>query len=118
MTGAGLTMDRVDGGEARAGERVHLAVIDPRYASAILMGMKTIESRFSRTRRVPFGQVLAIADKSQALSALGHEVVSIDPYEAYRTLVGGGRDLDHDLAAAGAADGAGVDAPGAPERKH
>lgn len=41
------------------GGNVHLAVIDPRYASAILMGLKTIESRFTRTRRVPFGQVSA-----------------------------------------------------------
>jgi len=38
---------------------VHLALIDPRYASAILTGVKTIESRFTRTRRVPFGRIAA-----------------------------------------------------------
>lgn len=49
----------VDRAEDPQGGRVHLAVIDGRYASAILMGLKTIESRFTRTRRVPFGRVAA-----------------------------------------------------------
>jgi hypothetical protein len=38
---------------------VHLAVIGAPYAAAILLGTKTIESRFTRTRRVPFGRVSA-----------------------------------------------------------
>lgn len=37
--------------------RTHLAVISPNHARAILSGDKTIESRLSVTRRVPFGQV-------------------------------------------------------------
>ncbi len=37
--------------------RVHLAVIEPGLVRAMLEGRKRIESRFSRTRRAPFGQI-------------------------------------------------------------
>ena len=43
--------DRAPGGQ------VHLAVISAHYARAILEGTKTIESRLTKTRRVPFGRV-------------------------------------------------------------
>ncbi len=42
-----------------ATKNIHLAVIAPKYARAILAGTKTIESRLTITRRVPFGQVTA-----------------------------------------------------------
>jgi ASC-1-like (ASCH) protein len=35
----------------------HLVILKEPYLEAILSGQKTIESRFSRTRRGPFGQV-------------------------------------------------------------
>ena len=37
--------------------RVHLAIVDPAAACALLSGDKHIESRFSRHRRAPYGQV-------------------------------------------------------------
>lgn len=36
----------------------HLVILKERYLEAILAGRKRIESRFTRTRRSPFGQVL------------------------------------------------------------
>jgi ASC-1-like (ASCH) protein len=41
-----------------SGGLVHLAVIGAEYARAILAGTKTIESRLTKTRRVPFGRVV------------------------------------------------------------
>ncbi len=40
-----------------SGGQVHLAVIGAVYARAILAGTKTIESRLTKTKRVPFGRV-------------------------------------------------------------
>ena len=40
----------------------HLAILKKPYLDAILDGRKTIESRFTRTRRVPFGQI-SVGDK-------------------------------------------------------
>jgi len=37
--------------------RYHLAVLKKRYLEAILAGRKRVESRFTRTRRQPFGRV-------------------------------------------------------------
>jgi len=36
---------------------VHVAIVGEKYIRAILEGTKTIESRFSRSRHVPFGRV-------------------------------------------------------------
>lgn len=36
---------------------IHLAVVHPAYARAMLEGRKTVESRLSRVRAVPFGRV-------------------------------------------------------------
>lgn len=35
----------------------HLAILAKRYLQAILSGQKTVESRFTRTRRAPFGRI-------------------------------------------------------------
>ena len=40
----------------------HLAILKKPYLDAILRGKKRIESRFTKTRRSPFGQVL-VGDK-------------------------------------------------------
>lgn len=37
----------------------HLAILKKPYLDAILAGSKTVESRFTKTRRMPFGQVAA-----------------------------------------------------------
>ncbi len=37
----------------------HLAILRKPYLDAIIEGRKTIESRFSRTKRSPFGQITA-----------------------------------------------------------
>jgi hypothetical protein len=36
---------------------VHVAIVEPRFARALLSGRKRIESRFSRRRRLPYGHV-------------------------------------------------------------
>jgi hypothetical protein len=41
-----------------SGRQVHLAVIEAAYARAILAGAKTVESRLTKTKRVPFGRVV------------------------------------------------------------
>jgi hypothetical protein len=39
--------------------REHVAIIDRRYLLPLLSGAKVVETRLSRTRRLPFGRVLA-----------------------------------------------------------
>ena len=39
--------------------RSHIAIVDDRFVAPLLKGVKRIETRFSRTRRVPFGSIFA-----------------------------------------------------------
>lgn len=40
-------------------ERVHLAIVEPRYLEMIVAGEKTVECRLSRARREPLGSIAA-----------------------------------------------------------
>ena len=58
MNSLELRIDQTRKRDRAPGGQVHLAVIGAGYARAILGGAKTIESRLTRTRRVPFGRVV------------------------------------------------------------
>ncbi|GAB4383494.1 MAG: hypothetical protein Kow0022_03430 [Phycisphaerales bacterium] len=82
------TYEHTKSHEPRGSGVIHLAVIHPGYARAMLEGRKTVESRLSRVRAVPFGRVhageriyflarrgglivTAVADRVETLSDLG-----------------------------------------------
>jgi len=63
----------------------HVAIVHPWVAQALLSGTKTIESRFSRDKRPPFGKVVRgakvyfrVAGGSYALRASVTQVQSLD----------------------------------------
>lgn len=57
VTAAGATAATAHAASPAAAGAVHVAIVLPRYVTAILAGLKTIEARFSRVRCEPFGRV-------------------------------------------------------------
>ncbi|UYV12161.1 MAG: ASCH domain-containing protein [Phycisphaera sp.] len=60
--------------KATTAVREHVAIVHPWVAEALLAGTKTIESRFSRDKRPPFGRIAKGADVYFRVAGGGYAV--------------------------------------------